>query len=203
MKEYQVIFGVIASIISIVAFTPYVINTIKGRNKPHPITWLVSTIVGFITMLVMFYSGGGAMTLFWITVFIPKPIIVFFAFKNGGKTDIQKKDIYRFIFAMLALVTWIFIKNTNLSATLLVLTSLFGVSATIDKARKKPYEEGLSMWSMQVLSALFSVLAIESVNYATLVKTLVNLLVNTVVASVILTSRRNCLNNISIKKINR
>jgi hypothetical protein len=71
-----------------------------------------------------------------------------------------------------------------------VITSLFGVSATIDKARNKPFEEGLSMWSIQVFSALFSIMAIESFNYATLVKTGVNLLVNIVVASVIFISRK-------------
>lgn len=190
MKEYQLVFGVIASILSVIAFTPYVVNTAKGKTKPHPITWLVSTLVGLITTLVMFYSGGGAMSLFWLTVFIPKPIIVFFAFKNGGKSYIQKKDIYRFILAMLALFAWFFVKNTNLSATLLVLTSLFGVWATVDKARSKPFEEGLSMWSIQVVSALFSIIAIESFNYATLVKTCVNLFVNIVVVSVILISRK-------------
>lgn len=190
MKNYQLIFGVIASVLSVVAFTPYVMNTAKGKTKPHPITWLVSTIVGLITALVMFYSGGGAMSLFWLTVFIPKPIIVFFAFKNGGKADIQRKDIYRFVMAMFALVAWVFIKNINLSATLLVITSLFGVSATIDKAKSKPLEEGLSMWSIQVFSALFSIAAIENFNYATLIKTGVNLLVNIVVVIVIVVSRK-------------
>jgi len=190
LKDYQLIFGGIASLLSITAFTPYVINTVKGKTKPHPITWLVSTIVGLITTLVMFYSGGGAMSLFWLTVFIPKPIIVFFAFKNGGKSDIHKKDIYRFIIAMLALVAWVFVKNINLSATLLMFTSLFGVSATIDKAKNKPFEEGLSMWTIQVFSALFSILAIENFNYATLVKTIINLLVNITVATIIYGSRK-------------
>lgn len=91
---------------------------------------------------------------------------------------------------MLALVAWVFVKNTNLAATLLVMTSLFGISATIDKAKKKPYEEGLSMWSIQVFSAFLSILAIENFNYATVIKTLANLLINIVVVSVILVSRK-------------
>lgn len=186
----QLFFGVLASILSIIAFTPYVFNTIKGKTKPHPITWIVSTVVGLVTTLVMFFSGGGAMSLFWLTVFVPKPIIVFFALKNGGKTDIQKKDIYRFIFAMLALFTWLFVNNTAIAATLLVVTSFFGVSATIDKAWQKPYEETLSMWSLQIVSAFLSILAIESFNYATLIKTVMNLLINIIVASVIWLSRR-------------
>ncbi|USI65386.1 hypothetical protein QR692_10360 [Lactococcus petauri] len=190
MGEFQIIFGVAASLLSIIAFTPYVINTAKGKTKPHPITWLVSSIVGLITTLVMFSSGGGAMSLFWLTVFIPKPIIVYFAFKNGGQSEIKRKDIGRFVIAMLALVAWVFVKNTNLAATLLVMTSLFGISATIDKAKKKPYEEGLSMWSIQVFSAFLSILAIENFNYATVIKTLANLLINIVVVSVILVSRK-------------
>ncbi len=96
----------------------------------------------------------------------------------------------RFVVAMLALAAWVFIKDVNLSATLLVITSLFGVSATIDKARTHPYDEGLLMWSIQVISASLSIIAITDFNYATLVKTVANLLVNMTVAIVIVLSRK-------------
>lgn len=32
LREFQIIFGVAASLLSIIAFTPYVINTAKGKT---------------------------------------------------------------------------------------------------------------------------------------------------------------------------
>jgi len=81
------------------------------------------------------------------------------------------------------------VKDNNLSAILLVLTSCFGVSATLDKAWRKPFEEAFSMWSIQVCSVFLSIVAIESFSYATLVKTGANLFVNIAIATVILVSR--------------
>jgi len=36
--NYKLVAGILASVLSIIAFTPYVIHTAQGKTRPHPVT---------------------------------------------------------------------------------------------------------------------------------------------------------------------
>lgn len=57
MKE---IIGLMAVFLSIIGATPYILDTLHKKTKPHIFTWLTWSIVTLLVFLGQWIKGGGA-----------------------------------------------------------------------------------------------------------------------------------------------
>ena len=57
--DIKIILAIIATFIGIVAFFPYLKDTLNRKTKPHAYTWLIWALTQGTAVFAMLYAGGG------------------------------------------------------------------------------------------------------------------------------------------------
>ncbi len=160
--------GIIAVILTIVGFVPYIKSIIIGETKPHVFSWVIWGITTFIVFLAQLSDKGGAGA--WsiglsgvITTFV-----AFLAYTKKADITISKTDWIFFIFSLLALPIWYLTSSPFWSVFILTMVDVVGFFPTIRKAYVKPFEEKISLYFIIVARNITSILALEHYSTITL-----------------------------------
>lgn len=160
MLEIKEIIGAITIILSVIAYAPYIKDTIQGKTKPHIYTWLIGGGVTFIIFLLQFLAGGGPGTWVTLTVSIFSLIIAALSARQAD-WDITKLDTIFLIAAIIALILWLIIDQPTISMLLLVGVGVLGFAPTIRKTWNRPETETLSTYLINTLRHGLSFLALS------------------------------------------
>ncbi len=186
MKE---ILSVIAIILAVVAYIPYIRDVLKGKTKPHIYSWFVWGFVTIIRFALQIKGGGGPGAYVTLSAGIISFIIFFLGLK-GGKKDITTSDTVFFVLALIATAIWVFAKQPTLSVILLVTIDLLGFVPTIRKSWNKPNEETLFTWSLNGFRHGLSVLALSHYNILTVLYPAIWAIANTLFSLMLVIRRK-------------
>lgn len=162
---YKELLAVIATILSIISYIPYIRDIIKGKTKPHAFSWLVwATLVaiGFFGQIAD-NAGPGA----WVigSTAILCFIVFLFSLKRGEK-NITFLDWLSLVSAGIAILFWVLTKEPLLSVILVTIIDAIGFIPTFRKSYIKPNEETLSTYNLSVVKYILSIIALK--NYSIL-----------------------------------
>lgn len=163
--DYKIILGVLAALISIFSYIPYISDCIKKKTKPNVFTWVVWGIITFIAFIAQLSSGAGAASwVLGVTVIIDFTI-VYFSIHNRSK--ITFVEIVCFILAILAIIVWQLTSNALYAIILVILADALGFFITFRKTYIHPFSETLSTYIFAAIKYIISFLAIETYSPAT------------------------------------
>jgi hypothetical protein len=155
------IFGLLALIIAIISFFPYLKDIFARKTTPHIYSWLVWAILQMTAAVAIlqqnsFYSALGVigLGLVSLTVFI-------LSFKYGTK-NITSFDTACLIGAFITIGIWIFTNNATISIILVTIIDFIGFLPTYRKVCQEPHSETLFLYIMSVFSNFFSLLSITT-----------------------------------------
>jgi hypothetical protein len=149
----------LSTAIAIYCTIPYVIAVLKGKTKPHQLSWLVFVIMNAIVFGSQFLEGGRGSTLIALAFTVGSLIIFLLSFKYGTR-DTSRWDKLLFTFALLTIIAWLL---TRSNATAIWLTVIIDVAATamiILKLRTRPNTEAAFPWVLGTLAYAFSCLSL-------------------------------------------
>jgi hypothetical protein len=142
----------IATAISLIAFLPYLVSTIRGAIRPHVMSWTIWGITTSIVFWAQRESGAGVGA--WPVGF--SAIIAF-----------VRSDWGFFLTALAAIPLW-YVTDSALLAVLLVTTiDVLGFGPTLRKAYAQPQSESLLFFSMIVVRNILVILALEHYSVTT------------------------------------
>ena len=158
--------GIIATIISAVAFFPYLKDIFRRKTQPHSYTWLIWTILQITGVIAMFNNGAGlgALALAVGAVFC---LYVFILSLKYGTKNITAFDTVCLIGALAAIGVYAFLHNPTLSVILITVIDFVGFLPTLRKAYAEPYSETLSLFTLGVIWSSFNLVAIFSYTIVT------------------------------------
>jgi hypothetical protein len=150
------------------AIVPYVLDTLKGKTKPHLYTWLVWCVTGVIGTAALVYGGGGypVYTMALGTAFC---VLVFLLSFKYGTHNITVSDTLALIVCGVAIFIWLGLNNPLWSAVLGITIDIVAYWPTLRKTYAEPWSESLSSWFLWVLTPIFSILALDAYNVFTLI----------------------------------
>ncbi|MCL2038189.1 hypothetical protein FWG95_04300 [Candidatus Saccharibacteria bacterium] len=182
----------ITIVLSALIFIPLIISTIRGKLKPHPITWLVLTLSGLTNTLIMFFNDAGPGAWGVVTGVIFAFILTIVAFINYRKTSrISQLDILFFFLAIVALILWLISRDfAVISVILLTATSVFGMVPTFVKTWKEPRSESFYTWSVLVSMSIFGIAATEHFDFVNLFRRTVSIFHDGAVILIMIIRRR-------------
>ncbi len=161
--DIKALSGIIAGILGIICYIPYLKDIFKSNTKPHIYSWLVWSILQTTGVIAMIAGGAsygalglGIGSLFCIFIF-------FLSFKYGTK-DITALDTICLIGSLLAILVWISQKNPLISVILITIIDFVGFIPTYRKSYRNPYSETISLYLLVVASNIFGVIAIAHYN---------------------------------------
>lgn len=162
----KLILTIIATLIGVIAFFPYLRDTFSLKTKPHAYTWLIWAITQSTAVFGIWYGGGGwgALNLTVGTLFV---IAVFLFSLKFGTKNITGSDTAILIAALLAIVVWWQLKQPLISIFMVSVIDVIGYVPSFRKSYQEPWSETLISWILFSASNLFAILALKEYNLLT------------------------------------
>ncbi len=160
--ELKLIYAGISSLLTLVAFAPYIWTIYRGQTRPHAFSWIIWGITTFIVFLAQLKSEGGAGA--WPTGL--SALITFYiawlAFLKRGDTEITRSDWGFFIASLVSLPVWYLSSDPFWAVVILTLVDTLAFGPTLRKAYVFPHQENVSFFALFILRNIFGLLALES-----------------------------------------
>lgn len=166
--DIKIIFSIIATVLGIIGFVPYILDIFSFKTKPHAYTWFIWMITQ-TTAVLGIWSGGGSWGALNLTVGTFFVFIVFLFSLKYGTRNITLSDTIVLIFALLAIVVW---WQMDKPVWAVIMVSIIDVSGYIPSLRKsyvEPWSETLSSWMIFSASNVFALLALYEYNLLTVI----------------------------------
>jgi hypothetical protein len=160
MTNIKAILGLIAAVISIICYIPYIITTIQGKTRPNVATWTTWMILSIVVTASSF--AAGAFNTLWVPLcgVIGQGTIAFFAIKQG-KGNWSKFDKICLFFVGLGLAFWWHFNSPVIALIMTLTVDLIGVLPTFQKSYREPESENLLTWVLYLLSSVFLIFSVE------------------------------------------
>ncbi len=128
----KLIFAILAGIITIISYFPYIRDIILKKTRPHAYTWLIWGITQGMAAYAVIFGGGGFGSIAFILGTILVILIFILSFKYGYK-DITKNDTLMLFSSLLAIMFWLLFKIPYISILLVTIIDVIGYIPTIRK----------------------------------------------------------------------
>lgn len=152
--------GILAGIIGILSFIPYVLDMLKGKTRPNKATWLIWAVLGII-IAVSYYLAGARETA-WVPIGYAFGIVVValpaLKYGEGGWTNLDKACL---VGAGAGLALWAVTNNPVLPLYLTIAIDAIGAVPTIKKAYLRPETESRDSWLMFLVANTLNLFAIS------------------------------------------
>lgn len=166
MLELSLVFAILAVILQFGDYAFYFRGIVKGETKPHFFTWIVWSIVMWITFAIQLENGAGVGSWGLGVAASASSIVACVAF-------LQKQIIYTrldwisLFFAGISLVLWLIYDQPLLSLLLLIAIDFFAYIPTFRKAYSLPYSEPALAFCFASCKYIPTLFALESFNLLT------------------------------------
>ncbi len=154
--------GVLAGVISLLAYIPYISSIIRRETVPSRTTWWILSFVGFTTFITYKESGASNTTFFLIGDASGAFLIALLSLLYG-KDGVKLFDRACFLGAAISIFLWISFQNQPyiaFSSSLIV--EVVAMIPTIRKIYLNPFEEDVPAWLFTFIAAIINLYAIET-----------------------------------------
>lgn len=152
--------GFIAGALSVLAYIPYIIDTLARRTQPCRATWLIWAVLASISGASNLYEGAGASMIF-ISVQVAGTLIVFgLSMTRGSGPFFTPHNVMILVTASVGLLVWYITDSAVYALMISIGISALGGSTTVWKAFRNPKSETLSTWVISAMAACFGVLSV-------------------------------------------
>jgi hypothetical protein len=184
--DYKLIFSLIASVLTLAAYLPYIVRLWRGRVRPQPISWAIWAAAGWIITGVIWMSGGGFAALSALIISATETAIAAAAFRKVGRHIVKPIDYFLAGVAAVALIVWIFAKDALAAALLLSFANAIGTMETIRNDWRHPLHDDATPWVLQSFSRIFMLLSLATLSLTTAVEPMVGLIGNFIIMLTVL-----------------
>jgi hypothetical protein len=158
--------GLLAIVIAIVSYIPYIRDVIRGKTRPHAFSWFIWGLLTGIAFFAQAQAHGGAGA--WATGFTAVIAFVIFGFAlRWGKRNIVTIDWFFLAGALAALGLWAATNNPVWSVILITLIDMLAFVPTFRKSFHRPDEETVMTYTLSALKFMVALLALGSYSVTT------------------------------------
>ena len=163
----KAVLGVVAILLGLLSYIPYIISIHKGQTKPHAFSWLVWGLLMMIGFSAQIYDGGGAGA--WVTGFsgLVSLYVAWKAWCIRTKNTITRSDWCMLIATLLAIPLWLLTQNPLWSVLLISVIDVAGFYPTFRKAYNLPNEEYTPSYNIGTAKHLISIAALQNYSVIT------------------------------------
>lgn len=166
MDIVKYVLGLIAVLISIIGYVPYVRDILAGKTKPHAFSWLVWGVLNAIAFAAQVQKHGGAGT--WAVGLTAAALVVIFVLSLiKGERNIRPFDWFCLGGSTAALILWALTDGPLLSVILITVVDAFGFLPTVRKAYHKPHQETLVTYQINTAKYFLVVAALQTYSIET------------------------------------
>ncbi|MBV8802032.1 MAG: hypothetical protein JO131_03530 [Gammaproteobacteria bacterium] len=167
MTNFAETAGIIAGILSLVGYIPYVFEAVKGVTRPNQATWIIWTLVG--GLLAFSYLAEQGLSSSWLPLgYFVGPFIVACLTFYYGYAGWNKLDIICLVAALLSVIPWFFSKNSSYTLLINIFIDATGAIPTLIKTYHEPETEDFTAWLIFFIANTIQLFAVTRWNIASL-----------------------------------
>jgi hypothetical protein len=157
----QVLLGALAAFVSFIAGFVYIVDILRGRAKPHRVTWWVLGLLN-CAIAASYYASGATTTILLPLEFGISFLIIGVLSIKLGEGQWQSVDSYCIVGAIAGIALWWFTRSAPFALGVFVAIDLLALIPTMIKAYLRPWTEDSSAWLLGAIAAFLNVLAINA-----------------------------------------
>jgi len=188
--DIKLAFSIVAFIVGVVAFIPYIKDTLAGRTKPHAYTWLIWSITVAVAAAGVWYGSGGY-TAVNLAIMAALTGGVFFLSLAYGTRNVTRSDAVLLALVLAAIIPWLIFKDPTFSVLMVTAIDMAGYFPSMRKSYAEPWSESLSSWALFTVTGLFLLLALNTYNIITMIYIFMSIIMNVILIGICLTRRRS------------
>ena len=165
----QGVAGLGAGVLSLAAFVPYTISTIrKPTTRPNRATWWIWSLVG---VLIAFgnYSEGVRSGIWLPLSYIIGPTVLAIVSLRHGEGGWTRLDRFCLLGAVASVVFWVLTRDPLGALLINILIDALGALPTIKKSYKNPEAEDPIFWYLAFGATILNLFAVERFSFSHLV----------------------------------
>lgn len=156
--------GIVAGILSVFAFLPYIIDTLKFRTRPSRSTWMIWSVLASISFFSQL-AEGATDSLWFAGVQTGGTIIIFLlSLHYGVGSLLDRFDFLVIICSVIGLWLWYTTHNAVYALAISITISILGGLLTLIKAYRWPGSETNFTWVVSFVAAIFAIISIGKVD---------------------------------------
>ncbi|MDH5631794.1 MAG: hypothetical protein OEZ10_02240 [Gammaproteobacteria bacterium] len=163
----KLILSVVATIITLVIFVPYVRSILRGDVRPHVFSWIIWGLTTFIVFLAQISDAGGVGA--WpiglsgvLTI-----VVAVLAWHRRADISITRVDWLFFAASLASLPLWYLTSDPAMAVIILTSIDVLGFGPTARKTYDQPYSESMLFFFMFSVRNAVVLLALENYSVAT------------------------------------
>jgi hypothetical protein len=175
------IFGIIAGILSFIAYLSYIVTILLGKTRPSRSTWWVLTLVGML--IASSYYAGGARTTIWIALsYVVGPFIIALLSLKYGEGKWERLDTYCFTGSIIGAVVWYVAHSALLGLIINIGIDFLGLIPTVKKSFLHPQGENRLAWTLELIASFLNMFAIDRWSFSIIIYPIYLLVMNGIIA---------------------
>ncbi len=191
---FEQIIGIVAGVMSFVAYLSYTVSMVRGTCRPNRMTWMTLTVIG-LGLAISYYLSGARETM-WVALsyFVGPLIISLFSIKygEGGWDPLDRWCIAGVVVSLL--LWWIFNSAlVGLIANLIV--DFFALIPTIMKSIKDPSGEDRKAWTLESSANIVNLFAVKPWTFAIASYPVYLVVINLIITIALWWPRKNNIKN--------
>lgn len=160
LAEPKAVFTTLSAFLSIIAFSPYIRDTLAGRTKPHRASWLIWSVLAAIAFASNL-SDGIHLSLWFIGAqAVPTMSIFLLSIPLGHGDYFSPRNKAILACAALGVMLWVVLDTPAYALGITIIISTIGAIPTVIKSYTSPQSETLVTWVLCMLSSLCAVISI-------------------------------------------
>jgi hypothetical protein len=184
--------GLLSVAIAGIAYSSYMVQTLKRRARPHPFTWILFGVVTGTGYLIQVAQGAGPGS--WV-MGVTAAVCICLAIATLLKGEWEWSDFDRWDWLLLAVAIVVFIgylttKAARLSVCLATATDVIAYGPAIKLLWRDPWSDRASMYAWNSAKFIPSIFALQSRSIATVLYPATLVGVNAAVAALVICRRK-------------
>lgn len=166
--EWKLISAILATLLGIAGFVPYIRDMLRRTTRPHAYTWLIWVLTQGIAVAGIWHGGGGWGSLNLMAGVVLVAIVFVLSFRYGTR-DITRGDSLVLFAAIGAILVWSVFDLPLLSIVFATGIDLIGYAPSFRKSYADPWGETLVSWFLFGISDVMALLSLSEYNLLTTV----------------------------------
>ena len=183
-SHYEII-GIIAGVLAIGGYIPYIIAILRGETQPNRATWFIWTIVGGLLAFSYLYEGD--QNSIWLPLgYFFGPLIIAILSLRYGYATWTRLDTICIVAAIISIIPWALSHDATATLLINVLIDSTGAIPTLVKTYREPETEDFIAWMVFFIANTLQLFAISMWNIAAIYPIYLFFLAGAIVAFIVM-----------------
>lgn len=156
----SVVFGYLGTVLSLVAYFPYLCATLRHQIQPDRASWLIWAVLSSVSFFSQLHEGANASLGFVAGQMVASTVICVLALRRGQGVFLRTGTLRLLGLCAAGVLVSCLTSDAVFALGVSIAISLVGGSITLLKAIDRPDSENLASWALSCLAAILALVAV-------------------------------------------